>query len=208
MNGLIYLQDGYRAVRFWGPCCWAINAKSMLHIQDPNKRLLSCSVTFVGPVQQGSARLTIEVLREGKSVTTLEARLWQDDAVQTILVASFGASRASSIEVKQEPVAPAYVQPENLSVIPFGQHMPECFQHFEVCWAEGNYPVTASEHPDFGGWSRFSPEQHENRQLTLPDLIVLMDIGRQVYCQCLASCTCKFFNVAHYVCEPSPASIV
>ena len=62
--------------------------------------------------------MTIEVLREGKSVTTLEARLWQDDAVQTILVASFGASRASSIEVKQEPVVPAYVSPENLSVIP------------------------------------------------------------------------------------------
>ncbi len=161
---------------FGGLVAGLLMQKACSHIQDSNKRLLSCSVTFVGPVLQGSARLTIEVLREGKSVTTLEARLWQDDAVQTILVASFGASRASSIEVKQEPVAPTYVQPENLSVIPFGQNMPECFQHFEVCWAEGNYPVTASEHPDFGGWSRFSPEQHENRQLTLPDLIVLMDI--------------------------------
>ena len=137
MNGLIYLQDGYRAAPFWWSCCWVINAKACSYIQDSNKRLLSCSVTFVGPVQQGAARLTIEVLREGKSVTTLEARLWQDDAVQTILVASFGASRASSIEVKQEPVVPAYVPPENLSVIPFAKHMPECFQHFEVCWAEG-----------------------------------------------------------------------
>ena len=123
--------------RFWWSCCWGINAKACSYIQDSNKRLLSCSVIFVGPVQQGAARLTIEVLREGKSVTTLEARLWQDDAVQTILVASFGASRASSIEVKQEPVVPAYVPPENLSVIPFAKHMPECFQHFEVCWAEG-----------------------------------------------------------------------
>ena len=123
--------------RFWWPCCWVINAKACSYIQDSNKRLLTCSVAFIGPVQQGAARLTIEVLREGKSVTTLEARLWQDDAVQTILVASFGASRASSIEVKQEPVVPAYVSPENLSVIPFAKHMPECFQHFEVCWAEG-----------------------------------------------------------------------
>lgn len=123
--------------RFGGLVAGVLMQKACSYIQDSNKRLLSCSVIFVGPVQQGAARLTIEVLREGKSVTTLEARLWQDDAVQTILVASFGASRASSIEVKQEPVVPAYVPPENLSVIPFAKHMPECFQHFEVCWAEG-----------------------------------------------------------------------
>ncbi len=50
------------------------------------------------------------------------------------------------------------------------------FSIFGICWAEGNYPVTGSKHPDFGGWSRFSPEQHANRQMTLSDLIVLMDI--------------------------------
>ncbi len=66
--------------------------KACCNIQDPNKRLLSCSITFVGPVQQGPAQLTIEILREGKSVTTLETRLWQDGAVQTILVASFCTS--------------------------------------------------------------------------------------------------------------------
>ncbi|EXT12602.1 thioesterase-like superfamily protein [Acinetobacter baumannii 44895_8] len=90
---------------FGGLVAGVLMQKACSYIQDSNKRLLSCSVIFVGPVQQGAARLTIEVLREGKSVTTLEARLWQDDAVQTILVASFGASRASSIEVKQEPVS-------------------------------------------------------------------------------------------------------
>ncbi|MFI7968898.1 acyl-CoA thioesterase domain-containing protein, partial [Acinetobacter baumannii] len=83
-------------------------------IQDPNKRLLSCSITFVGPVQQGPAQLTIEILREGKSVTTLETRLWQDGAVQTILVASFGVPRASNIEVRHEPIVPVYRQPEEL----------------------------------------------------------------------------------------------
>ena len=81
--------------------------------------------------------MTIEILREGKSVTTLETRLWQDGAVQTILVASFGVPRASNIKVRHEPIVPVYRQPEELQPIPFARQMPECYQHFDVCWAEG-----------------------------------------------------------------------
>lgn len=65
-------------------------------------------MTFVGPVQESRARITAEVLREGKSVTTVEVRLWQNDEVQSILLASFGAERPSAIEVHQERHAPDY----------------------------------------------------------------------------------------------------
>ncbi len=65
-------------------------------------------MTFVGPVQQGRARLTAEILRQGKSVTSIEVRLWQDDAVQSILIASFGVARESSIVVQQERTAPKF----------------------------------------------------------------------------------------------------
>ncbi|WP_261373639.1 thioesterase family protein, partial [Siminovitchia fortis] len=65
--------------------------KAIATVNDPQKRLLSTSVTFVGPVQESRARITAEVLREGKSVTTVEVRLWQNDEVQSILLASFGA---------------------------------------------------------------------------------------------------------------------
>ncbi len=70
---------------FGGLVAGVLMQKACSYIQDSNKRLLSCSVIFVGPVQQGAARLTIEVLREGKSVTTLEARLWQDAVSYTHL---------------------------------------------------------------------------------------------------------------------------
>ncbi len=174
----IEIPEGWLQGRtvFGGLVAGLLMQKACCNIQDPNKRLLSCSVTFVGPVQQGPAQLTIEILREGKSVTTLETRLWQDGAVQTILVASFGVSRASNIKVRHEPIVPVYRQPEELQPIPFARQMPECYQHFDVCWAEGHYPVTGSQYADFGGWSRFNPNKHENRQMTLPDLIVLMDI--------------------------------
>jgi len=100
----IEIPEGWLQGRtvFGGLVAGLLMQKACCNIQDPNKRLLSCSVTFVGPVQQGPAQLTIEILREGKSVTTLETRLWQDGAVQTILVASFGVPRASNIEVRHE----------------------------------------------------------------------------------------------------------
>jgi len=150
--------------------------KALVTIADPAKRLLSSSVTFVGPVQESKARLTAEILRQGKSVTTIEVRLWQDDAVQSILIASFGTQRESSIQVQQERIAPDYPIPECLVKLPQHAAMPQCYQQFDVCWAEGNYPCTASAKPDFGGWFRFNPVQHENDELTVAELMTLLDI--------------------------------
>lgn len=58
--------------------------KAIATIHDPVKKLLSCSVTFVGPVEETPVKLTAEILRQGKSVTTIEVRLWQNEAVQSI----------------------------------------------------------------------------------------------------------------------------
>ena len=150
--------------------------KAVLSINDPAKHLLSTSVTFVGPVQQRPVRLTAEILREGKSVTTVEVRLWQDDAVQSILIASFGVARDSTIQVHQEASAPDYPAPESLFSIPPNVAMPECYQQFEVRWAEVNLPCTGSDHPDFGGWCRFDSERHANRKFEVADLMAIFDI--------------------------------
>lgn len=150
--------------------------KALLSIADPTKRLLSASVTFVGPVQQGAARITAEILRQGKSVTTVEVRLWQDDAVQSILIASFGTARSSEIHVRQERAAPNYLPPEHLSGMQKHADFPQCYQQFDVRWAEGAVPCTASTQSDFGGWCRFEPEKHQDRAFGVADLMTLFDI--------------------------------
>ncbi|MGE8550798.1 MAG: acyl-CoA thioesterase domain-containing protein, partial [Acinetobacter calcoaceticus] len=70
----IEIPEGWLQGRtvFGGFVAGLLMQKACSNIHDPSKRLLSCSITFVGPVQQGPAQLTIEILREGKSVTTLE----------------------------------------------------------------------------------------------------------------------------------------
>ena len=150
--------------------------KALVTIADPSKRLLSTSVTFVGPVQESQVRLTAEILRQGKSVTTIEVRLWQDDAVQSILIASFGTHRESGISVQQQRIAPEFPAVENLTIVPPSPLAPQCFQQMDLVWTDGQYPCTASEKPDFSGWMRFNPEQHDNREMTVADLMVAFDM--------------------------------
>lgn len=150
--------------------------KALLTINDPSKQLLNTSVTFVGPVQESKVKLTAEILRQGKSVTTIEVRIWQDDAVQSILLASFGTLRESRIQVSNETAAPDYPPVEQLNILPKNAIAPQCFQQFELAWAEGNYPCTASKKPDFGGWFRFDPNLHENREMSTADFMTLFDV--------------------------------
>ncbi|WP_180036146.1 MULTISPECIES: thioesterase family protein [unclassified Acinetobacter] len=150
--------------------------KAVATIADPQRRLLSCNVTFVGPVQLAPVRLSAEILRQGKSVTTIEVRLWQDDAVQSILLASFGVPRESSIAVNQERQAPNFPEVSSLKIAEHHPLAPQCFQQMDLVWVDGQYPCTASQKPDFSGWMRFNPERHDNRKMTVADLMVSMDM--------------------------------
>lgn len=150
--------------------------KAVLAVNDPAKRLLSVSVTFVGPVEEKPVKLTAEILRQGKSVTTVEARLWQDDAVLSILIASFGLARESKLVVHQQRPAPEYPSVEDLFIVQHNKMMPQCYQNFQLAWAEGGYPCSGSEQPDFGGWFRFDESQYENSAMTAKDFLMLLDI--------------------------------
>ena len=150
--------------------------KALLTVADTEKQLLSTSVTFVGPVQMAAVQLSAEMLRQGKSVTTVEVRLWQDNAVQSILIASFGTHRQSAIVVQQERLAPEFPMPEQLSIAEHHPLAPECFAQMDLVWVDGQYPCTGSMKPDFSGWMRFNPDRHDNRAMGIADLMVAFDM--------------------------------
>ena len=152
--------------------------KGMFSLVDTQQQLLSASVTFVGPVSQDAPiRLSVEILRQGKSVTTLEVRLWQEDAVQSILLASFGHARESRIAWSDLPNSPIMRPVEELDMlVPLPVLMPECYQQFQLAWENGQYPCTASKTPDFGGYCRIDPKQHPAQPMTAAHLMTLVDI--------------------------------
>lgn len=150
--------------------------KAMVTVNDVAKRLLSTSVTFVGPVEERPVKITVEILRQGKSVTTVEARLWQDDQVLSILIASFGLERKSILQVHQQRPAPDYPPVADLFIVQHNKMMPQCYQNFQLVWAEGGYPCSSSVQPDFGGWFRFDESQYENVPMQTADFLMLLDI--------------------------------
>lgn len=150
--------------------------KAQTVVNDPAKALLSCSITFVGPIQFAAVKLSAEILRQGKSVTSIEVRLWQEGAVQSILLASFGAGRPSEIQIADDVVAPDYPAVDQLAIMPHTAKVPECFKQCQLAWAEGHYPFAGQPTPDFGGWFRFDPTLHQDRSMTLADFVILTDI--------------------------------
>ncbi len=95
------------------------------------RRLRSVLAQFVGPIRVGPVEATLELLREGRSLTQLEARVWQGGTVRTVVLAGFGASRSTELRVPAaEP--PPLPPPEEGVAIPYLAGLtPEFTQHLD-----------------------------------------------------------------------------
>ncbi len=157
----------------YGGLLAALMCSRLLHVVGEDRVLRSATVSFVGPVAPGAARLTVEVFRNGKSVTQAEARLYQDDEVFAVLLASFGATRPSRIVVPPVATAPVFKGPEDCRAMPYIPGVtPEFIQNIDMRWAEGAMPFSGVDTPDFGGWMRYRSPVH---QMTLTHLFGLID---------------------------------
>lgn len=176
---LIDLPDGWKQGRtiYGGLVAGLLVAKAIKSLDDQNKQLLNANITFVGPVTYAPILVKAKVLRAGKFVTTVEVKLWQNDEVLSILVASFGLSRESQMQIDQLPIVPEYPNPDQLNTLPYYEGLtPEFYKQFEMCWAEGLYPYVGKNKIDFGGWFRFNPNSHKDRAMSIADFIVMLDI--------------------------------
>lgn len=160
---------------FGGLVAGLMLARAEKLVNDPSKVLRSAFVSFVGPVASGAATLSAQMLRQGKSVVSIQVHLLQAGQVQSVLVASFGAARDSIINVLGSHTAPQFRNPKDCQPLPYMPGItPEFFQHFDVVWSEGKMPFTGAKQPDFGGWMRFKSSENI-AQVTLPHLMVLGD---------------------------------
>ncbi|MCD6061566.1 MAG: tesB-like acyl-CoA thioesterase [Moraxellaceae bacterium] len=134
--------------------------------------LRSATVSFVGPVATGLVTLTAEVLREGKSVVQVEARMLQDGGVVAAMLASFGAARTSVLAVNSVP-APEFTPPDESLAMPYVAGItPDFIQHFDLRWAHGDLPFTHSPLAELGGWMRMKAARGA---LDYADLFLLID---------------------------------
>ena len=90
---------------------------------DPTS-LRSLTVNFVAPASAGTAEVRVEVLRQGKSATQVEARVTQADAsgvesVRAVALVTIGAARPSSLSLAASPLGKDLPEHDSLTPIPY-----------------------------------------------------------------------------------------
>lgn len=108
---------------------------------DPTRKVRSVTAELPGPVEPGTADITVEILRQGKHVSTVRAALSQHGEVRSHVVAILAAARGSAEAVVwnelPRPEAPAWNRVEPMRFAGRPDPRPEFANHFEYRVIEG-----------------------------------------------------------------------
>ncbi|MBD1588715.1 acyl-CoA thioesterase [Pseudomonas typographi] len=143
------------------------------HVQVPLRTL---ALTFVGPVApEVPVSIEVEVLRQGKSVTSLLARARQGGATLTVAQASFGAPRQSMVAVTAMPVAAMKPLAECIPIDYIEGVTPAYIRQLAMRWGIGALPFSATPSLAIGGWMRVR-EPQPAQPLDEAYLLLLADV--------------------------------
>lgn len=109
----------------------------------PNTPLRTLQTTFIAPVA-GNMRAQARILRQGKNVTHVEARIGDEASPQAIVIGAFGSARSSTVARSVSRPAVDF-DPARVIAVPFGadrQAAPHFSGHFSVRWLRGLPPFT------------------------------------------------------------------
>ncbi|HLA35498.1 MAG TPA: thioesterase family protein [Rhodocyclaceae bacterium] len=122
----------------------ALAVLAMRAVIGEDVALRSLQVNFIAPVPPGAIVARAELLRQGKSVTQLEARILVDGKVAFTAIGIFGAARASSI-VERPQAPPAANPPQTVADWPYVEgRTPEFMRNFHMRWGAGKPPYSAA----------------------------------------------------------------
>lgn len=128
----------------------------MAQVVTPGRPMRSMQVSFVGPVAPDHpATVEAEILREGKAVSQVMARILQDGESRLVALASFGGDRESSVALAPLP-APEAKSVGDCETLPYIKGVtPEFTQHIAMRWAFGGLPFSGVGGREMGGWMQF-----------------------------------------------------
>ena len=139
----------------YGGLMGALALKAMRCHVPPMRKVRSLLISFVGPVAVGDFSIHAKILREGKSITQVEAKLIQAGQICCTALGSFGEDRESVIRIKA-PSRPKMTLPEKAMELPYIEGITPAFtRHFVYRWALGELPFSGKESREIGGWIRF-----------------------------------------------------
>jgi len=129
----------------------ALALQAMRDVCGNDWPLRALQTNFVGPVSAGRFDVEVVLLRQGKNIRQVQARVLQTDEaggeqVGGVLLGVFGAARSSTLPHLRPDHHPVAKDPESAFLWPFVPGITPAFtQHLEFRQAEGGMPFTGSD---------------------------------------------------------------
>ncbi len=142
-------EDWQQGRTAYGGIVCAIAAQAMRDVAgadwppDAHLRALQCS--FVSVVSAGRVQVEVAVLRQGRNVCQVLARVMEGGRLGAVLLGVYSADRPSVLTPRRLQRPTARVEAEALPSVPFQPgRMPPFLQHLEMRWSEGTAPYSGT----------------------------------------------------------------
>lgn len=129
---------------------------------DNERVLRSMSCNFVGPMLvETPFVIHVEIVREGKNVSQVQARAIQNDKVCVLSQFCFGKGRESKISVKNDENHQLEL-PKKAKFFPqIPKVTPKFLKHFELAISNGGLPFTGKKTSHYHGWMRYKDSSQD-----------------------------------------------
>lgn len=129
-------EDWTQGRTIFGGLQAALAVRAMRDLVPQAVPLRVLQTSFIAPVPPGMLRIEAKVLRSGKSVTHVEARILDQGQTACLVVGIFGKSRQSVIEL--QPPKPQMPPVEVAEQLPYIEGLNPMFtRHVTMRWAQG-----------------------------------------------------------------------
>lgn len=131
----------------------------------PGRPLRSALIAFVGP-SSGAVRVETELLREGRTASSVRARLSGEAGRGVEAIFTFSAGRPSAL-AHPGPVAPVPAPKADASPLVFPEGAPEFTRRLDFVWMSDTLPFAGSARPYELSWVRHKDEASRQGVLSL-----------------------------------------
>ncbi|MDE4538529.1 thioesterase family protein [Pseudomonas sp. ITEM 17296] len=159
---------------FGGLMAAMVHEAMRLKLTD-DRPVRSLAISFVAPAAADvPIRFEVDVLREGKAVSTLLGRAVQEGQVVTLVQGNFGAGRPSVVDIPAQPAFAMKPLEQAAPELPYIKGVtPEFMRHVALRWAVGGLPFSGNDSRQMGGWVRLRNIADE--ALNVSHLLALVD---------------------------------
>lgn len=140
---------------------------------EDSRPIRSLHCNFVGPINAGEElQVTAEVLRTGRNVTQILAKVTQNGRVATLVQACFGVSRESKLTSLATDKHNMTIPSKGRFIPKIPKIVPNFIQHYDLSLDRGSFGFGKSDEAVLHGWSRYKKAPPE---MTMAYMIAMMD---------------------------------